>query len=252
MFLKAIFDLIFPEICFCCGDRVEYQSSGDFEDERKQKLWEINRYLCPACLEHLVILSDDICPKCGNPILPSGCPHCTKTKFLFDAARSVFLFDDRTRRLIHGLKYYRFRKIAPILAAYASLYLENHWQGIKPDILIPVPLHKVKFRERGFNQSAEIGRWLAKYSTLEYREDIITRNRYTRTQTSLGRHERHKNVENAFNITNDQALKNKTILLLDDVFTTGATCNSIAQILIKHKVRQVFVLTIARPSQIFT
>ena len=248
MFLKPFIDLFFPQVCFCCGERITYQAPKVFDNLRQQKLWEINRYLCPACLENLVILSEDICPKCGNPLLYSGCPHCTKTKFVFTAARSVFLFDDRTQRLIHGLKYYSFLKIAPVLAAYASIYLENHWKWQKPDILIPVPLHKIKLRERGFNQSAEIGRWLAKFSSLEYRDDIISRNRYTRTQTSLGRKERHKNVKGAFDISPHLSLKNKTVLLLDDVFTTGATCNSIARLLIDKKVQQVFVLTIARPS----
>ncbi len=252
MFLKDLIDLFFPEVCFCCGDRINYQPRDDLDNLRKQKLWEINRYLCPACIENLVILSEDICPKCGNPLLASGCPHCTKTNFLFSAARSVFLYDDRTRKLIHGLKYYQFLKIAPVLAAYACLYLENHWQWQKPDIIIPVPLHKVRLRERGFNQSAVIARWLARFSGIEYGEDYIIRNRYTRTQTQLKRSERQSNVKNAFSINNPQKLKNKTILLLDDVFTTGATCNSITRLLRDKKVHQVFVLTIARPSQTFT
>jgi len=248
MILKAIYDLFFPEVCYNCGDRIRYEKPAEFENLMQEKLWEINRFLCPACVENLVVLSEDICPKCGNPLLASGCPHCQKTKFIFRAARSVFLFDDRTRNLVHGLKYYQFTKLAPVLAAYACLYLKNHWNFPQPDVLIPVPLHKVKHRERGFNQSAVIGKWLAEFCDLEFEEDVVLRNRYTKTQTQLSRSERHKNVKKAFSIQNKYKLKNRTVLLLDDVFTTGATCNSISRLLWDNNIRQVFVLTIARPS----
>jgi competence protein ComFC len=246
--LKGVVDLFFPLVCWCCGDRLDYEPVSDIDDEKKQKLWEINRYLCPACIDNLVVLSEDICPKCGNPVLAMGCPHCTKTNFAFTAARSVFLYDDRTKRLIHGLKYYQFLKVAPVLAAYASLYLENHWKWGIPDILVPVPLHKVKLRERGFNQSAIIGKWLAKFNDMEYRDDLLMRTRYTKTQTSLHRSQRHKNVKDAFCLKDADQLKNKSVLLIDDVFTTGATVDSIARTLKANKVHQVFVLTITKPS----
>ncbi|MCF7919540.1 MAG: ComF family protein [Candidatus Cloacimonetes bacterium] len=247
-FLQQIYNLLAPQICYCCLDRMPLTELLKTGDLKKDKLWEISRYLCPACIENLVILKDDICPKCGSPLRTTGCPHCTQTSFKFIAARSVFLFDERTRPLIHGLKYHQFLKIAPVLAAYAALYLENHWRWQKPDIIIPVPLHRVKLRERDFNQSAIIGRWLAQLTHIDYREDIIIRNRYTRTQTALDRKQRHQNVSGAFTLRDAEYLKDKCILILDDVFTTGSTCNAMAHLLRDNQITQVFVLTIARPS----
>jgi len=250
--LQQLLDLAIPRICYCCADRLpitELKPSGDL---KKDYLWKLSRYLCPICIENLVILNEDICPKCGAPLLPNGCPLCVETKFKFIAARSVFLFDDHIRKLIHGLKYYQFLKIAPVLAAYAAIYLENHWKWQKPDIILPVPLHKVRQRERDFNQSAVIAKWIALFCQIEFREDLLTRNRYTQTQTSLDVKQRHHNVKGAFNLTDAEYLKNKTILILDDVFTTGATCDAITGILRDNQITQVFVLTIARPSKIFT
>lgn len=245
-FLQKLTDVIFPRVCFCCGDRI----SPDYKhyDNRKEYLWAISHYLCPSCLENLVVLDSDICPKCGSPLGYSGCPHCLKTDFKFIAARSVFLFDDHIKPLIHGLKYYQFLKIAPVLAAYAALYLENHWQFGKPDIIIPVPLHKVRKRERSFNQSAAIGKFLAKFCSIEYNDLLLKRTRYTQSQTYLSRKERHQNVKDAFLVTDPASLRKKKILLLDDVFTTGSTCNAIARNLKDNRITQVFVLTIARAS----
>jgi ComF family protein len=248
--LQQVLDLFIPRICYCCAERLPRTELHPSDDLRKDKLWEISRYLCPVCIENIVILKDDICPKCGSPLLYKGCPHCTETAFKFTAARSVFLFDDHIRGLIHGLKYYQFLKIAPVLAAYSALYLENNWLWNKPDIILPVPLHKVKLRERDFNQSAVIGKWLAQFCHIEFRDDLLLRNRYTRTQTALNRSQRSRNVNGAFTLKKAEYLKNKVVLVLDDVFTTGSTCNAIAQLLQDNQITQVFVLTIARPAQI--
>ncbi|MDZ7377321.1 MAG: ComF family protein, partial [candidate division KSB1 bacterium] len=119
--------------------------------------------------------------------------------------------------------------------------------NFSPDetLLIPVPLHKTRARERGYNQSALLCRAIARQTGLPYDEHILKRVRYTRSQTKLSASERLKNVNQAFRIVNKEPIQNKNVILIDDVITTGATMNECARELITNGARTVALCAIA-------
>lgn len=116
------------------------------------------------------------------------------------------------------------------------------------DFIIPVPLHKKKLKERGFNQSAVFAREVSKYLHIPCKENCLLRKKYTQTQTKLDAEERQTNVSNAFGIHNGKEINNCKILLVDDLITTGATMNECAKILLAAGAKSIFALSIAHPA----
>ena len=221
-------NLLFPQVCLNCNERL--QSAGIICSSCEQKFSE---------LEH-------ICEVCGSPNQNYKCKVCGKIEFYFDKARSVFKLNNLLRNLIHNFKYEEFTKIGRYLGCKAVSYLQQEKPFAKIDYIIPVPLHKVKKRKRGFNQAKIISDVIAKNLKLQYKQDILQRQKFTKTQTKLSRQERKQNVRKAFSVKYPELIRNKNILVVDDVFTTGSTVNSIAETLKKCNVNRVFVLTIAR------
>ena len=220
-------DFLFPRTCFCCNSRIE------------------NGIICNLCESNLVRIQQ-ICMKCGADNQEYDCRFCKKNDFTFNKARSVFHFEKNLQILIHNLKYDEMTKVAKFLGKYASDYLQKYKPFSKIDIIAPVPLHKVRKRDRGFNQAELLTREISHQMNWLHTPNLILRNRFTQTQTKLGRKDRHKNVYGAFILNSKYDVRNKNILIVDDVFTTGATVNSISTILKDNEARNVFVLTIAR------
>ncbi len=224
-----IFDLIFPRSCYSCGRKI---AEG---------------YLCEECSITLNnYLDKNICQVCGSPLYTNECKVCSHSDFYFDLARSTFLMNDVLRNLIHNFKYRDFPKIGKILAKYAAFYIKKNNLFSDVDFIIPVPLHRVKKRIRGFNQSEIIAKQIAKILGFNFAQNIIKRIKFTQTQTKLTKKERELNVTSAFKITKKHLIKNKNFMIIDDVFTTGSTVNSIAKILKENNADKVYVLTIIR------
>ncbi|HHE38551.1 MAG TPA: ComF family protein [Candidatus Cloacimonetes bacterium] len=234
MFLKVLadnfLDLIFPKNCLNCNSGLDQN-----ED-----------IICRNCESSLVFLSESICKVCGKPLENNICKTCSNTEHFFDKARSVFLFEKTLRNVIHNLKYEEMTKIGKYLGKFASVYLKENNPFENIDFIAPVPLHKVKKRIRGFNQSEYISRKIAADMNWNHIPDLVLRKRFTDSQTRLSRAGRQKNVSNAFLLNKKYDMKNKNILLIDDVFTTGSTVNSISKHLKDNGVNKVFVLTVAR------
>jgi ComF family protein len=206
--LKRIaLDLLFPQWCVGCG------REGD--------------YICHACRQLLLTITPPLCPRCGRP-QPEGvlCPGCVNWQAEIDGIRSPFRFDGVMRQTIHELKYQNLRAIAVPLAELLHDYLrENPMPG---EVLVPVPLHRKRWRERGYNQSTLLARELGRLIGLPVVDDCLVRRQHTPPQArtnSVG--ERRSNVAGAFNCS-DQRLKGKQVLLIDDVATSGATLNACA------------------------
>ncbi len=220
-------DFLFPRTCFCCNTRIE------------------DGIICDFCESNFVKLQN-ICLKCGAEKQENNCRFCRENDFIFDEARSIFHFGKNLQILIHDLKYDEMTKVAVLLGKYTADYLLSSNPFGKIDLIAPVPLHKVRKRHRGFNQAELLTREISERMNWKHTPDLILRNRFTQTQTKLGRKDRHKNVSGAFILNSNYDIKNKNILIVDDVFTTGATVNSISAILKDNEVNKVFVLTIAR------
>jgi ComF family protein len=228
-FRQNLLDIFFPNRCLACQKHLH--PSEFICDECKGKLEFLDQTICVACQENTA--TDGICDKC-------------RLSMPFDGLVSVFKFNPTIQSLIHNFKYNEFKKIGSFLGDFLGAVLSEKAFLSNIDYIIPVPLHSVKNRERGFNQAGIIANRIAQTLDISLEEKVVVRRKYTKTQTKLPREERSRNVQNAFAVKNAEIITNKNVLIVDDVFTTGATMKSIADTLKANKVDKVYACTIIR------
>lgn len=164
----------------------------------------------------------------------------------FDRAFSPFLYEDTVRTLIHEFKYKRKDYLGEILANLMIDFIAEYSLPIDYlDLIIPIPLHKTKLREREFNQAQVLSEYIGKKFNKPVINNVLTRNRLTKTQTGMNNQERFLNAKGSFSLTDNFALEGKNILLVDDVLTTGATSSEASYVLKNAGANIVFVLTLA-------
>jgi ComF family protein len=183
------------------------------------------------------------------------CGVCRRMEPPFAKAVSYGSYEAGLRDLIQLLKYQGVRPAARVLGRMVSevvLPLAADF-GVIPPVVVPVPLHAAKLRQRGFNQSELIARAALKnlcagasLQPMEIRTDVLARTRPTQSQTGLTRHQRRENVRGAFVLHNPAAIAGRDVLLIDDVFTTGTTVSECARVLRKAGAAKVLVVTVAR------
>ncbi len=227
-------DLLYPRSCVQCGDAVEER--GPFP------------HLCPPCVRRIHWVRSPACTVCGYPFFGAieadrECPHCILLRPVFGSGRTAVLLKGAARELVHGIKYRReihlLRDVRAVLERAKELV-----EFTAGAALVPVPLHPRKRRERGFNQSRLLAEVLASLSPGGGVEEVLCRTLDTETQTRFDRGERLRNLKNAFAISPDFSLsKRKRYVLVDDVFTTGATLNSCAKVLRSNGAKRVDVAT---------
>lgn len=219
---RAVRDVFFPPSCLHCGDLVE--------DARL-------RHICAACEPLITRVEAPACPCCGHPFFgeASGerlCEHCEGLHPQFGEGRTAVLFKGPARALVHTLKY---RKGLFVLEDMAALMAGNPRTSefLRAAVLVPVPLHPRKERERGFNQVLELANAVVRAVGGETRcEDLLVRVADTQTQTNLDREQRRANLKNAFALAPGCIINPKLrYVLIDDVFTTGSTLNVCAAVL---------------------
>jgi len=224
--LKGIaLDLLFPQHCVGCG------KEGEF--------------LCYSCRQSLPRITPPLCPRCGRP-QPSGilCPSCVSWSAKIDGIRSPFRFDGAMREAIHQLKYRNLRALAVPLAKLLHDYLIT--DPMPAEVLVPVPLHQKRLRERGYNQSSLLARQLGKLADLPIVDDCLIRQRHATPQARTATvEERQSNVTDAF-ACRDHRLRDKQVLLIDDVSTSGATLDACAAALKASGATSVWGLVMAR------
>lgn len=218
---------LFPPTCLLCGDA---GNNG--------------RDLCLACAESLPF-NIPACPTCGLP-LPYAtdipCGNCQKHPPAYDRSFALFRYEEPVRHLIHSLKFHARYSCARLLGemlADSLVGLED-----KPQLLIPVPLHRSRYRERGYNQSLEVARTVSNRLHLPLDYHSCIRTHATQAQTELTAKERRRNLKNAFAIAKPMPLEH--VAILDDVVTTGATVNELAKVLRKAGVKRIDVWACAR------
>lgn len=213
--------------------------------------------VCPDCLEQVAPLSGILCRFCGEKLISQYveteagpvCGLCRRAAPPFARAVAFGAYDGHLRELIHLLKY---QKILPV-AKRLGRYLDVALAGVElPESLtvVPVPLHQARRRSRGFNQAEEIAKAFACCCRAATRIKIDTaslaRVRETASQTGLTRHQRRANLRGAFAVTRPEQIRERSILLVDDVMTTGTTAAACARVLLRVGAKQVFVATAAR------
>jgi ComF family protein len=234
-FWTALRDILFPERCLACGAGL--QGCRDIS-------------YCQACLQNVRFIQEPFCTTCGKPFDNSAgeshlCGYCLKHEWHFTQARAVVCYQAPVAEAVRIFKYNGKMHGLETFAALTRQYHLHHPLP-EPDLILPVPLHPKRLRKRGFNQALVLCRKL--FPKIKERIDphVLERHQWTLPQTGLNGAERRRNVKNAFRIKNPEKIKNKKILLVDDVFTTGSTVNECARILLKNKAADVEVFTFAR------
>ena len=207
-----------------------------------------NSWLCEECLQKISFIDGPVCECCGTPlsgVAPTACRQCKHNPLQFIAGiRSAAFFENNPiRPAIHLLKYRNHKAIAAILGQILVDACQKY--GIKADVVVPVPLHAARFRERGYNQSELLAREVGALLNLPVNTSSLQRIRHTKSQMTLGATERHQNVVDAF-ACRDQALSGQIILLIDDVCTTGSTLDACAYALKQRQVTSVWGVTLAK------
>lgn len=232
-FLAACQELVFPSYCLGCNERLP---------RRRLPLF------CDGCRGAIRPISSPLCTCCGTPH-PEGddhlCGACLRHEFAFDRARSALVYRPPVTGLIGAIKYQR------QLTALASLaVLARQSRGLRelvvPDFILPIPLHPSRLRERGFNQALLVARACFPEHQDRINPFLLRRDRATPPQTSLGGTRRRKNLIGAFSAIQPDMLKNRKLLLVDDVFTTGSTVQECARILRRAGAARIEIFTLAR------
>ena len=239
-FLSQLIEIIYPLRCHICG---RFLSA----DEDRLSSY----HLCENCLADLTPITHPICTVCGLPFSTSKgqdhlCEGCLRKRPWYDFVRAPFLYTGPLMDAIQRFKYNSETQLTSSLGALFSSFAREWIPNPKGVLTIPVPLHRRRLRERGFNQSLLLAKTLS--TSLGTQLDYLSfiRKRYTRAQTGLGKEERRKNVKNAFSVIYPNLIEGKKIILVDDVFTTGHTLNECAKALKKSGAVAVICLTLAR------
>lgn len=228
MFNKLM-DVLIPPACLVCATRIEDQK----------------QVLCSDCEAKIAMISSAVCPVCGSEIQKFPCEVCLEEDFAFDSARSLFKYQTPVQELIHQLKYNGYVSPAGYFALPLAEMIEMDENLQDNDYICAVPLHPVRKRERGYNQSDLIAFATAQLVGLPYRNPV-SRCVNTLSQTTLNKAHRIKNLNSAFVVKDASEVLGKKIILVDDVFTTGSTLNEIAKTLRSAGAERITAITVAR------
>jgi ComF family protein len=224
---EGLLDLVYPPFCVVCEKAV-------------------SQYLCPDCVEKIQLIDYPYCRVCGAPSETARCVECREREFAFDSGRSAGVFEGVLREAIHALKYSFHRPVADPLGDLMAERCSRLYLAGKADLVVPVPIHRSRMLVRGFNQSEELARRMCARISLPVDPGVLYQARKTRHQVDLPQDQRESNVRGAFVVRDPPRIQGKRVLLIDDVFTTGATLNEAASVLKKAGATSVHVYTLAR------
>jgi ComF family protein len=231
----AILSFFLPQACVSCRSILPQENEGPF---------------CAACHQELKPLSDSVCTICGDPftheeITSHVCGRCLSDRPYFEWARSVFEWGPPLSTVIHGFKYQGKEVALRWMAREMARFLRGEKGDLPWDFLVPVPLHPFRLIRRGFNQALLLARALHREIGVPLDFQNLLRGRYERPQVAKDREERLKQIQGAFALRDPSRFEDKKVLLIDDVYTTGATLNECAKVL-KTAGAQVEAFTLAR------
>ena len=231
---------LYPQPCIHCDQDTEYGARH-----------AIQRILCADCIEKIQKVSQPACPICSVPFASGAalshspehcCGDCRSTPPAFSRAITPLLYEGPLATAICQFKYEKKTDFAGPIAGL----LTNHFTDLSIDRLMAIPLHPSRLRQREFNQALLLAREIARMLDRPYSVDALIRTRNTPPQVGLSGKERAENIKGAFAVTREDAVRQQRILLIDDVYTTGATLREGARVLMKAGAREVIVAAAAR------
>ena len=234
--LDAALAFFYPEVCQICARARATPAEG---------------FVCGGCCQQVRLIKPPFCERCGLPFegdlsAPFECSNCREMEFHFVSARAAVVAKGMALEIIHRYKYRRALWFEPLLADWLVRQAQPVIGHGAWDWIVPVPLHPLKQREREFNQAERLAVRLAAATRMAVKLNCLRRVLPTRTQTLLNRAQRTENVRRAFVTPDGLKLDGPRIVLVDDVFTTGATTNACARALKQAGASEVCVWTVAR------
>ena len=228
--LTNIQDWLLPRLCPGCGD---WAGAG--------------RELCPGCERSLPIITA-ACPRCAavyaHPDVAGECGECQRTPPPFDRARAVYRYAPPVDHFIRAVKFHGELGLARWLGEQLAERIAS--AGARPDLIVPVPLHRTRLRTRGYNQALELARPLARALDVPITARVLQRVRATDAQSDLPFDARRRNVRGAFAVADPEAFRDRRIALIDDVMTTGNTVRAAAAVLRAAGAAEIEVWVVAR------
>lgn len=231
--LKILVDAFLPPRCLLCG-KILSEENG----------------LCEECFTKINFISQPYCLRCGLP-LASGkntktCPVCVgDNKNPFRMQRSMVSYDEASRPLLVNFKFHDRTEYAPFLARWLYTAGKDIWQE-GADVLVPVPLHRARLRQRKYNQAALLCKELNKLTDIPVDYTSLGRHKNTIPQVECSGIKRKNNVKKAFSLKQENVFKNKRVVLIDDVLTTGATLRECAYVILASGAKSVDAISVAR------
>ena len=222
-FYFSILDFIYPPHCLICQTSLEPET----------------RFVCKTCWSEFKVLPQPLLPVSQLDILHDQAAH-------FVQSLAIYFYSDQIQYLIHTMKYKNMPGICVLFGnALGHLIREHHFLR-DIDLILPVPLHPIRYRERGFNQAELLARQIGGLNNVPVDGKVLKRLRYTDQQAKFSKQERARNVCGAFGIAHQSVVENKHIAVVDDVLTTGSTMNECAKILKQSGAKHITTITIVR------
>ena len=262
---KAATEALFPAKCLSCGEFIEQALSAspdasNIENDASNCLHlTLAPFTCTRCLSGIQEVSSPFCECCGQVFASRAgqdhiCESCIRAPNHFQRARSAIKYNDLCASLVHAFKYNGKIQLARPFGIIMAQAFDTFWSAEDIDLAVPVPLHRRRLKTRGFNQVGLMMREWARYleknrwslASVVFNSNILVRVRHTQPQTGLGLKERPQNLRGAFGLKPGANISGMRLLLIDDIYTTGATANEAARALLKHGAVRVDVLTLAR------
>ncbi len=226
--IRAAEDLLWPRRCPYCHEAAPF-----------------GKEICPDCVKKLPVIRGARCRKCGKPVesFEPLCDDCRKQEHAYREGIGIFRYDEAMRESMSYLKFKGRREYGVAFGHLAGSAAKLRIAKWAPDALVPIPVHPVKMKERGYNQAAEIARGVSDVSGIPVREDLLIRVRETQAMKELTQKERRENLREAFS-AEGRLPAGMRILLVDDIYTTGATVDAAAETLLQAGADQIFFLAV--------
>lgn len=230
-FLKAFLDIVLPPSCYVCGENCDSKYG-----------------LCEQCLEKIKHILPPSCQKCGKPLgkNESTCGHCGLGNSYIEKNWSCCYYEGTVRECVHLFKYKGYMGLVDIFGDIMAAFLKKNRIDKEVDLIVPVPVYPTKKRERTYNHSEVLASFLSKRSSIPLDSKNLKKISWTQSQSELDREKRLRNVKDSFITVDKKTFFGKNVLLVDDVYTTGATIDECAKTLLAANAGKVFSFTLAR------
>ena len=236
---RSFEEVFFPRRCPICDDVIPFGEPPD----------TIGALTCRCCLRELSFIQGPTCRKCGRALSEANkgsglCSDCSRHIRMFERSFALLSYGPLERDIMSDIKYRSKRSSADLFSLLAARRFRGELSELSPDCIIPVPVHKNRLRKRGYNQAALFARDIARHTGIPFREDLLIRSLETKAQKGLGYEGRILNLQGAFLADSSACREVRSLVLVDDIYTTGSTLEACTEELLRAGVEKVYGLCI--------